>query len=405
MGLCLISYQERAEIQGDAKGVDWSSLPSKKSFVDGQWRGNVSAIDAMGMPVGSVSVLHITRPDADPQEDVPSVSHTDRMKTESRTFTRDTAAYRVSGEAWRTEWLDPGSTSYRVRGDREPPVDFLIDAAGSRESSVSLATSGRWIWFRPEVIPALVNRRGGELAWHTREMGSVSCSPDCEVTFGLNTVGLVTVYAKDIAYLPQWQQRIWAGFNVSPEGGLSGEMHQAQVVGEPSDTHAPEEIFTKAIDWAEHSFQQKVGSNLFLEHDQRLLLLRGISRFSGCDWPGLLRLAKDITRLTADSLNKEVLRSLVEKPGDLGSLKLLEKYLSTMIPEARAKAMMTPLFCVYDLRLADAHLPPSNNEKRLADMGVKVDQPYVWQSAHMLNICANAIGRIGNVIKDISVPT
>ena len=405
MGLCLLSYQERSEIQQTPMATNWPSNPYERTLVDGRWLGNISAIDAMGMPVGSVAVFHITRPDANPQEDVPSVSHTDQMKSESHTFTRDTAAYRVSGEVWRTEWLDPGSASYRVRGDPEPPVDYLIDAAGSRESSVNLATSGRWIWFRPEVVPALVNRRGGELRWHTREMGEISCSPGYGVTFGLNSIGLLTVYAKDIAYLPEWQQRIWAGFNVSPEGGLSSEMHRAQVVGEPSDTNAPEKMLAKAISWAEQSFQLRTGTNLFLEHEQRPQLLRGISRFSGCDWSGLLRLAKDVTRLTADSLNKEVLRSLVEKPGDLGSLKLLEKYLSTIIPEAQAKMMMAPLFCVYDLRLADAHLPKSNYEQRLADMGVKTDKPYVWQSAQMLNLCANAVGQIGNVFRDIPIPS
>jgi len=33
---------------------------------------------------------------------------------------------------------------------------------------------------------------------------------------------------KDIAYLPEWQQRIWSAFNVSPEGGVSDELLASQ---------------------------------------------------------------------------------------------------------------------------------------------------------------------------------
>ena len=34
--------------------------------------------------------------------------------------------------------------------------------------------------------------------------------PDYKVHFGVNRVGLITVYAYDIARLPVWQQRTWA---------------------------------------------------------------------------------------------------------------------------------------------------------------------------------------------------
>jgi hypothetical protein len=40
---------------------------------------------------------------------------------------------------------------------------------------------------------------------------------------------LVTVYAYDIAKLPLWQQRVWSGFNVTPEGAVSSELLAAQM--------------------------------------------------------------------------------------------------------------------------------------------------------------------------------
>lgn len=400
LGLKFVSYQERIEIVLQKPSFKWADKSLEIKDVDNLWLGRSTKIDSFGMPVGTVAVVNVTRPTADPKKDVPIVSHEDETHSSHSTFTRETVAYRLSGELWQSEWLNPGTLSTRVRGDKEPPVHYLIDASGSRQSSIDLATSGRWIWFKAEVIPNLEIRRGGGLKWHTREMGSVWCSPGHEVTFGLNSIGLITVYAKDISYLPEWQQRLWAGFNISPEGGLSGEMHRAQVVGVPSGTYAPETLFSMACDWLEQAFRMKEGEDIFLVNTSRSSIMQQISRFSGCDHLGLLTLAKDLARLTADSINKKTIAKILNTDDKLGSLKILELYLSKLIPLAEAKKIMSPLFCIYDLRLADAHLPSSGIDGRFTDLGLNTSQPYVWQSAQMINISANAIGNIGNIISE-----
>jgi len=68
----------------------------------------------------------------------------------------------------------------------------------------------------------------------------VGCSPDYTVHFGINSLGLLNVYAKDIGLLPEWQQRIWAGYNVGPDGKVSKELLASQIDAEPADTQAPE---------------------------------------------------------------------------------------------------------------------------------------------------------------------
>jgi hypothetical protein len=54
---------------------------------------------------------------------------------------------------------------------------------------------------------------------------------------------LLNAYAKDVAFLPEWLQRVWAGFNVSPEGKVSAELFLAQGRGEPAGTQTPEPFF------------------------------------------------------------------------------------------------------------------------------------------------------------------
>ena len=113
---------------------------------------------------------------------------------------------------------------------------------------MTLADSGRSLWFKPDVVTALADRRAGSLGWYTRDTGSVSCSPDCAVHFGINQLGLVNVFAEDVVLLPEWQQQIWAGHNVGPEGGVSEELLASQVRARPAETQVLEEFFTEGLE-------------------------------------------------------------------------------------------------------------------------------------------------------------
>jgi hypothetical protein len=174
------------------------------------------------------------------QEDVPAISVSDENIT-SKSWTiehKGGKLIRIQGELWRSEWVDPADESPRVRRDKLPSsVFFVTDAEGTRRS-VDRQGTGGWLWFRPEVIMALSNRRGGGLQWYTRDTGGVRGSPHSFVHFGVYALGLVNVYAKDIGFLHEWEQQIWAGCNVGPEGGVSEELLAAkQRDGPPTHRH------------------------------------------------------------------------------------------------------------------------------------------------------------------------
>jgi hypothetical protein len=147
-----------------------------------------------------IAVMHVARIDVDPEEDIPVFGLPTDNQVTSKSWTREFTGrmlYRVEGELWRTEWIEPASQSPIVRGDKLPPtVFFITDAEGKRENRETLAAGSRWLWFRPEVLPVLAHRRGGTLRWYTRDTGGVSCSPDYGVHFGVNTLGLITSLQK-----------------------------------------------------------------------------------------------------------------------------------------------------------------------------------------------------------------
>ena len=311
--------------------------------------------------------------------------------------------YRVAGEFWRNEWVDPGEHSTRVRDDELPiNVFFITDASGTRESSETLKGAGSWLWFRSDVMMALAHRRGGALHWYTRDTGGVRCSPDYDVHFGVNKIGLVNVYAKDIALLPEWQQRLWAGFNVSPEGGVSEELLASQVRADPADTRAPEEFLPKAIELLNEIALEKFGFRLFRKHEQFATLVAQTHRFRSVDKTGFFSLAKDLARLTADSIDGSVLHKIVEPPkGEKwGSLKTLENVISRKTGPERAKLLLGPLVGIYELRHGDAHLPGSDWSEAFKLAGVDPDILFVSQGYQLLYGCVSSLYRIAEVLKE-----
>jgi len=245
MALYITSYRSRVEIVENADHITWKENPVTENNKMDRWEGRINEIHEGGMPFGEkTAVFHVARTDVDIEEDVPTFDFPTDDVIESKSWTKEHTGrklFRIEGELWRNEWIDPAPISPLIRGDKIPPtVYFIIDAEGTQESKETLIKGSRWLWFRPEVMVTLAHRRGGSLGWYTRYTGYVKCSPSYKVHFGINKLGLINVYAKDIGLLPDWQQKIWAGYNVSPDGKVSEELLASQMRTKPASTKAPE---------------------------------------------------------------------------------------------------------------------------------------------------------------------
>ena len=315
MALRISWYRERQEVVETGPDFKWPKPDG--TYKDGErWEGRINAIHEGGEFFGSsMEVLHVTRPNLDFEEDVPRVGISDEMETSSftRAISEKRKLYRVAGEVWRDEWVEPGARSTRIRRDEpHPPIAFVVDAAGKKQTAKSLIDSGRWLWFKPDLIPTLIERRGGSLEWHTRETGSVKGSPDYRVHFGINSLGLVNAYAKDVALLPEWLQRVWTGFNVSPEGKVSAELYLAQGQGVPARTQAPEAFLPVGIAVLDDAFTTRFGRALFRPHTAEVLT--PCHRFKALSASGLYGLAKDLVRVVVEHIDTAALQEIVAPP-------------------------------------------------------------------------------------------
>jgi hypothetical protein len=408
LGLAVYSYCSRFEISAEEPNPGWPTIPHERSGEHFDWIGNVVAVDGRGMPYDQEShVTQVIRTDVDAEPDVPELSFPTPGNTASRSYsTRPTGPrlYRLSGELWRTEWLDPAEQSPRVAGDPWPEhLSFISGAAGEMEGQRHLIEGGKWLWFRPEVIPSLLANQNSSISWFTRDTGRISGGPQLGVVFGVNDLGYVNVYAKDVVLLPHWQQREWRAHNVAPEGGVSKELLATQAVGQPSDTQAPEAFLKAAIERIQPLSKKALGFELLRRHQYIPDLLSRCHRFRATSASGLLELAKDLARLTIDSMDAKAMNRRFGSPEPaLGSLKALERILLERFEDGSVQQICGPLFGIYELRLADAHLPSSELQTSFKKVDVDLTLPYVLQGRDLLASCVTSLWGLGYALEKLT---
>lgn len=293
----------------------------------------------------------------------------------------------MRGALWRTEWVEPGALSMRVRGDADPhTTSFALKADGTRAGAKELAGAMSWLYFDPAIVAALLRHRSAALRWATGETGVVGATA-YGVHFGVNSLGLITVFAKDIGGLQPWEQRIWSAHNVTPDGGVSRELFAAQMEVNPAATVAPEKVLKSAIEAIDAAFQGKYGAPLLRDHESVPGLLRRVHRFLAAEPDGVLELSKELTRVFIERIDVDAIITALALPKSdkkPGSLKALEKLAAAHSSESAAATMMSPVFGIYDLRLADAHLGGGKIASGKARAGVDDADPPAMQGRQLI---------------------
>ena len=410
--LRIATFRERHATIADVVGMQESN--DEIDFEGGRISRVTVAVDSDGHPHGSgVAFFKVGRTDVDADDDVPIMGpYTDEnTKSENYSFTRGGDRFwRISLDYWRDEWIEPGNYSPRVRYDKgNSSIDFITEADGTRQTATELCDEdiGRWLWFKPDVINALLDLRGTSLTFYTKDTGGLATPADSGIHFGINESGLINVYAYDIARLEEWHCRLWAGFNVTPEGKVCAELLASQVECEPAKTHAPEKFLGNEILRFRDISAQKFGKPLIRIHNDFDEILNRCHRFRALTEHGVLSLAKDCARLTADSFDKKALKAALISLGydntefeTLGSLKILEKILQHECGTVLGSRIMGPLFACYELRLSDAHLPKSDREEAEAILGISSDDRSHQKGHKLLHWLVSSLAAINVTMSD-----
>ncbi|URW75882.1 hypothetical protein M9980_01210 [Sphingomonas donggukensis] len=305
------------------------------------------------------------------------------------------------GALWRTEWVEAGTLSTRVRGDDDPyTTTFALKNDGTRATAAQLSGAMSWLYFEPAVVATLLRHRSARLHWFSQETGSLGAT-NFGVHFGVNDLGLITVFAKDIGGLAPWEQRLWSAQNVTPDGGVSKELFAAQMEVNPAATVAPEQELPDALTKLNVAFAARHGAPLLRDHDTVPALLKRAHRFVAAEPDGLLDLAKELTRLFAERIDVDAVMSAIGLPKSdkkPGSMKVLEKLIEHHRTAAEASTTMAPLFGIYDLRLADAHLGSGKVASGKARAEVVDGDPAAMQGRQLLRSFVDTLRAITTVL-------
>jgi hypothetical protein len=410
MALRIAWYRDRDAVMRNADHIDWRDDPP--SIDEPHYRFEARYHDlheGSGLPFGGQSaVFTARRTDVYPEDDVPEFGPetNENVESESRTFgDKGERVFRVEGEIWCEEWVEPAALSVRVRGDNAASTtSFIVDASGEMQTADELDNEdiGKYLWFRPEVIPDLLTRRGAKWQWYTRDTGSVELTTGYHVHFGVNRLGLINAYAYDIGKLPEWQRRIWQGFNIAPEGGVSAELMDAQMRLSPANTFAPEAYFEKVLEAVDAKFLARFGVPLFRGHAARAQISASIHRFRALDEQGVFALAKDISRLVVEAIDASELQKIAPPPkggGGTGSMKSLERVLATIASATQAREALTRLVGIYELRGADAHLPASGLDEAFELAGIDKSAPPLEKGLQMLLRTMQTLAALHNLLE------
>lgn len=403
-GLYVSSYRSRTEICESANHIAWPESESKKEENNFRWEGYVTEIHNGGPSYGGgVAYIHVARTDADPEDDVPSMDGppTDENTTGFAHHSQHPGekVYSILGQLWKEEWIAPGTASPIVRDDNVPSdVSFIVDGDGNSQKGDDLRDLSIWLWFKPDLVPAILSIRGAELSWSTRDVGTLTCC-GTSINFGVNEEGFINVFAKDVSFLPIWLQKKYAGFNTSVTGKVSKELFAAQGRGEFLDTKAPEPFLLPALERIRELSIQNLGVDITVNHAAMENIAKQCYRFRSLNKDGLLTLAKDLARLSADAFVKNRIAKIITL-GQEGSLKSVEKLLATKIGAQEAYKMVGPLFHIYDLRLSDAHLPKDDEDVQFKALGISEEVAWPVKGFLLLKKHVDTLWEIGNVLRD-----
>ena len=323
------------------------------------------------VPGSSTMIMKAAYKDVDLQKDIPEYALGENVEVETKEIKHEGEGINhFFAEFRRLFILKNNNISVRIRRDEVKQSNkFYVDNTNKKVISEELLTKIQFLWFKPEIIKLLLESKYCHLIWHTKETGSVG-NIESSIWFGVNSIGLINIFAKDIVELPEYYQNKWVAFNCPPNGGVSKELLMAQIQADPAGTKAAEKLFNIATKEFEQTLEAKFGEDIFTDHADFLFAERLINRFQAISKEDCFTLCKNINRYITERLNKEILKKHTpEMNNTVGTLKRLEKLL--MNKNENGSKIISPLFVVYDMRIVDSHYISNDSEKLFLRLGIK----------------------------------
>ena len=215
------------------------------------------------------------------------------------------------------------------------------------------------VFFSKEVLIKYDVHPSYRVTFASRTYGSIRQGNDFDIPFGINRNGRLVMWLGDIARLPENEQFYLRSENTTSDHSIGSEFYDGQIEAKFTDRPPEDQLFEKRSLFLEACFS-RFGEKL--AHLEKEVLDIAISiRRPVIDTPSERRNIVDaLNKVYLESLDNKALERVLSKLGQdaakLGSLKRLQKLVETVAPTEDIAGAMSPLYVLYDLRVAYSHL-------------------------------------------------
>ena len=215
------------------------------------------------------------------------------------------------------------------------------------------------VFFNKEVLLKYDVHPSYRVAFASSTYGSIRQGDDFDIPFGINRHGRLVMWLGDIARLPESEQFYLRSENVQSDHSIGSEFYDGQIECEFTDLTPEDQLFEQRSKFLEACFARFAQKIAHLEKE--VLDLAISIRRPVVDMPAERRNVADaLNKVYLESFDNKALERILSTHGQdvskLGSLKRLQKLTEMVAPGSDAASIMSPLYVLYDLRVAYSHL-------------------------------------------------
>lgn len=203
------------------------------------------------------------------------------------------------------------------------------------------------------------------------------------ISFGINENKRVIMWLGDILDLPTKEQYHLLSYNIESDHNLKSEFYNAQILVEWGSESKEGNIF-KIIGQINKKIMKKYSINLTTLEKETLFYYSQLHipiKNTKKEFESLINILNKILveNIDTPSIKKFLETKNIENIKSLGSLKLLAKliyYACNFNTYDEAETFLSPLFCLYNLRITAAHLLSTESEtEKLGRSLIKLNIP------------------------------
>lgn len=244
------------------------------------------------------------------------------------------------------------------------PDDYFYIPGLYRQFNIGFLTP---VFFKREVLLKYDNSPSYRVQFASTTYGTIYTGEEY-ISFGINKNGLVVMWLGDIAKMPEAEQYYLRSENVDSDHSIGSEFYEGQIECVFTEVSREDRLFKARSAFIEASFNRFGKKIAHLDDEVMNLALA----FNG----PIVDTEKE-RRHVADTLNKiyiesfdstalgDMLKSLGGDPKNLGSLKRLQGFMERAVPREDINSLLSPLYVLYDLRVAYSHLTSAERQREV----------------------------------------